>query len=75
MKLVRPIKICLYEMYSTVRVGKHLSDVLAIRNGLKQGDALSPLLIIFTLDYAIRRVLENQDGLELNGKHRAFGLC
>ena len=37
-----------------------------IKNSLKQGDALSPLL----LKYAVRRVLVNQDGLKLNGAHQ-----
>jgi len=34
-KLVRLTKMCLTETYSRVLVGKHLSDVLPIRNGLK----------------------------------------
>jgi hypothetical protein len=34
MKLVRLIKICLNEMYSKVRIGKHLSDSFPIQNGL-----------------------------------------
>ena len=43
-KLISLIKMCLTETYSRVRVGKNLSEKFPIRNGLKQGDALSPLL-------------------------------
>ena len=50
MKLVGLIKMCLNETYSRVRVGKNLSDMFPIRNGLKQGDALSPLPLNFALE-------------------------
>jgi len=70
MKLVRLIKMCLNETYSGVQVGKHLSDMFPIRNGLKQGDDLSQLLFNFASEYVIRRVQVNQGGLKLNVTHQ-----
>jgi hypothetical protein len=53
-KLVGLIHICLNETYSTVCIDKYKSDIFPIQNGLKQGDALSPLLFNLTLEYTIR---------------------
>jgi hypothetical protein len=47
-----------------------LSDSFPVQNGLKQGDALSPFLFNFPLQYAIGKVQENQVGLKLNGTHQ-----
>jgi hypothetical protein len=55
-----------------VWVGKHLSDMFPIKNGLKQGDALSPMLSNFVLEYAIRRIQVNHKGLKLNTHQLLF---
>ena len=70
MKPVMLIKMCLNDTSSRVRVGRHLSDMFPIKNCLKQGVALLPLLLNFALEYAIRRVWANQDGLKFSGTHQ-----
>jgi hypothetical protein len=55
MKLIRLIKICSNETYRKVHIDKSLLEESSMQNGIKQGDALSPLLFNFDLEYAIRK--------------------
>ncbi|PSN41362.1 hypothetical protein C0J52_19113 [Blattella germanica] len=61
---IRLIRMCLNGTESRVRVGKQVSDIFEIHNGLKQGDALSPVL-----EHAIKS-LEDKEGVQLNGIHK-----
>jgi hypothetical protein len=61
---------CLHKTYSKVHIGEHLFDMFPIQNGLKQGDAFSPLFFNFALEYAIRKVQENQIRLKLKETHQ-----
>jgi hypothetical protein len=56
----------LNETYSTVSIGKNLSD----KSGLRQGDALLLLLFNVSLEYVMNRVQDSQEGLKLNGTHQ-----
>jgi retron-type reverse transcriptase len=61
---------CLNETYSRVRIAKNLSHRFTVHNGLKQKNALSPLLFNCALKYAFRRIRDKQEGLKLNGTHQ-----
>ena len=70
LKLVRLINVCLNETYIRVSVGKRLFNRFPVKNGLKQGYALSPLFFKFALQYAIMRVQANQEGMKSSGTHQ-----
>ena len=69
-KKVRLIKTCLDGTLSKMRIGKYLSSIFPIENGLKEGDALSLLLFNFAVEYAIRKVERTNLGLDMNGSIR-----
>ena len=70
MKLARLIKMWLHETCSRVRVGKYLSDMFPLRNGLKKRRIFIFIAFQLCLKYAIKRVKGNQDGLKLDGKYQ-----
>ena len=47
-----------------------MSDMFPIKNGFKKGAHLLPLLFNFASEYAIIRVLANQQSLKLNTTHQ-----
>jgi hypothetical protein len=56
-KLVRLVqKMCMAGSQGGVRLGNELSEFFPSHNGLRQGDALSPILFYLALEYAIQKV-------------------
>ncbi|XP_073946541.1 uncharacterized protein [Choristoneura fumiferana] len=72
-KLIAMIKVATQTSRLKVRVGKALTEEFEVVTGLKQGDALSPMLFNLILEYVIRKVLMHDGGVELNGKHKIIG--
>ena len=52
-----------------MRIGNYLCSSFPIKNDLKQGDASSPLVFNFALQYATRKVQETRLVLDMNGIH------
>jgi hypothetical protein len=61
---------CLNETYSKVHIGKYFLIVFLFKLVKNKGDALSPLLFNFSLEYAMKKVWGNQVRLKLNGTHQ-----
>jgi hypothetical protein len=68
-------KMYLNKTYSAVSVGKNLYDTFHVKNGLKHGDALSPLLFNFALEYAINEAPRETGRAEIEWNTSPFGLC
>jgi hypothetical protein len=63
MKSFRLIKVCLNKMHTEVRICKYLSDKFRIE------DFSNTQIFNFALQYANRKVQQNQFRLKLNGTH------
>jgi hypothetical protein len=68
-KLISLTKICMEGTKYQVRVDNILSDSFIVETGLKQGDALSPLLFNLSLEKAVRIMQNAERGVAVN-EHR-----
>ena len=55
-----------------MRIGNYFYCSFPIDKDLKQGNALSPLLVNIGPEYAVRKVQETNLWLAMNGTHQVF---
>lgn len=67
-KIVKLIKSCNSNTNCVVRVQEELSIPFEVVKGLRQGDALSPVLFTLALESLIRRIPQKKS-MGLNGNH------
>lgn len=61
-KLVQLTKLCMENTQYRVRVDSTVSSPFSVESGLKQGDALSPILFNVALEKVIRELLHTEEG-------------
>jgi hypothetical protein len=69
MKVLRPIKMCLNETYTEVRIGKYLSYNFLTQSGRRRR-CFNATAFHLCFRISHRKVHENQVGLKLSGTHQ-----
>jgi hypothetical protein len=62
-KLIRLIETTTENFTAQIRIQNELMDSFQVKNGLKQGDGLAPLLFNLTVEYIIRKLLLTTDSI------------
>jgi hypothetical protein len=58
-KLIKLIEISILETFVKVRVGNIITDPILVKSGLRQGDAVSPILFNIVVEKVIRELRFN----------------
>lgn len=69
-KIVKMIKLCMNKTKCKVRFNQHISEEFEVRTGLRQGDALSPVLFNIALEMVVRKTQNKYGGLNLEENRR-----
>lgn len=59
-KLVRMVKTCMLDSRCKVKFNSGVSEEFTVNAGVRQGDALSPVLFNIALESVIRRIMQNK---------------
>lgn len=68
-KLVRLVKVCVQNSKFKVKFNSVMSEVFPIETGLRQGDALSPILFNIAMQSVIRKVQKDSIGLKIENQN------
>jgi len=56
LKIIKMVQLCNSETYSKVKLGNEMSMAFKIKSGLRQGDAMSPILFNMALESVVREM-------------------
>jgi hypothetical protein len=59
-KLIRMVKICMLDSRCKVKFNSAISEEFTVNTGVRQGDALSPVLFNIASELVIRRITQNK---------------